>query len=81
MVALEFLDGFVEVDYAVEEGEYVGGEVGYVLHGPVVGVEDGEEVVHPGGVDEGPGHQGEEVDLSLSSVRLLRIAKNATHVE
>jgi len=51
VIALEFLHCFVEVDDAVEEGEYVGGEVGYVLHGPVVSVEDGEEVVHPGGVD------------------------------
>ena len=39
--ALELLDGFVEVDDAVEEGEDFGGECGYVAHRPVVGVEEG----------------------------------------
>lgn len=50
--ALKLLDGFVKVDDAVEEGEDLGGEGGHVSHGPVVGVEDGEEVVHPAGVNE-----------------------------
>lgn len=61
--ALEFLDGLVEVDDGVEEGEDLGVEGGDVAHRPVVGVEGGEDVVHPGGVDEGPGHKGEEGDV------------------
>ena len=56
MVALQLLHGFVEVDDAVEEGEDVGAEGGHVLHRPVVCIEHGEQVVHPGGVEEGPGH-------------------------
>lgn len=61
--ALELHGGLAEVDDAVEEGEDVAAEVGDVLHGPVMGVEDGEGVVHPAGMDEGPGHDGEEGDL------------------
>lgn len=54
---LELPNGLVEVDYAVEEGEDVGAEVGDVLHGVVVGIEDGQEEVHPARVDQGPGHE------------------------
>lgn len=61
--ALELLDRFVEVDDAVEEGEDLGGEGGDVAHRVVVSVDDGEGVVHPAGVDEGPGHEREEGDL------------------
>lgn len=61
--AFELLDSFVEVDDAVEKREDFGGEGGYVAHGVVVGVYEGEDVVHPAGVDEGPGHEGEEGDL------------------
>ena len=50
----------MEIDDAVEQRKDVGTEVRHVLHGVVVGVEDGEEVVHPGRVDEGPGHDREE---------------------
>ena len=39
--ALELLDCFVEVDDAVEEGEYFGAEGGHVAHCPVVGVDEG----------------------------------------
>lgn len=71
MVPFELEAGFLEVDDGVEEGEDVGAEVGDVLHGVVMGVEDGEEVVHPGGVDEGPSHDWEEGDLDGVSDCLL----------
>ena len=60
MGALQFLDGFVEVDDAVEKREDFGGEGGYVAHRPVVGVDQGEKKMHPAGVDEGPCHEREE---------------------
>ena len=60
MSALELLNGFVKVDDAVEERENLGRECGHVSHGPVVGVEDGEDVVHPAGVDQRPGHEWEK---------------------
>lgn len=56
VVTLQFLHCFMEVDDGVEKGEYVGAKGGYVLHCPVVGVKDGEEVVHPCCVDQGPRH-------------------------
>ena len=50
--ALKLLNGFVEVNDAIEEREDLCRECGHVSHGPVVGVEDGEEIVHPAGVNE-----------------------------
>ena len=71
--ALELLNGFVKVDDAVEEGEYFRGECGYVAHCPVVGVEDGEDVVHPAGVDERPGHEWEEGYVEGSRAKSIYI--------
>ena len=62
--ALQFERGLVKVNDAVEERKDVGGKVCHVAHGVVVGVEDGEEVVHPGGVDQGPGHEWEKGDAA-----------------
>jgi hypothetical protein len=42
MIPLEFLDCFVEIDDAVQEGEYVCAESDDILHGPVVGIEYGQ---------------------------------------
>lgn len=67
--ALQFLDSFVKVNDAVEEREDFGGEGGYVAHGPVVGVDEGEEQVHPAGMDEGPCHEGEKGYLAYHSMK------------
>jgi hypothetical protein len=67
VVTLELLDGLVEVNDAVEQGEDFGGEGCHVAHGEVVKVEDGEEVVHPCCVDESPGHKREKRYLSTLS--------------
>ena len=45
MGALEFLNGFVEVDYRIEKGEYVCAKSGYVVHGVIMSVEYGEEIL------------------------------------
>lgn len=70
MSSLELLDRFVEVDDAVQEGKYLGGEGGYIAHCPVVGVEEGEKDVHPARVDEGPGYEGKEGDLFSLSLEM-----------
>ncbi len=69
MGALQFLDGFMEVDDDVEEREDFGRKVGYVAHGPIMGVGEGKKEVHPAGVDEGPGHEREKGDLGYSSTK------------
>ena len=64
MGSLEFLYSFVEVDDGVEQRERFGCESGHVTHGPIMGIEDGENIVHPTGVYEGPSHEWEERNLS-----------------
>ena len=68
MSSLKLLDRFVEVYDAVEQGEDFSGEGGYVAHGPVLGVEEGKDEMHPASVDEGPGHEGKEGDLERGSI-------------
>ena len=70
---LELAGGLVEVDDTVKEGEDVAAEVRHVLHGPVVGVEDGQRVVHPAGVDERPCHDGQEGDLEVNLAQLIDV--------
>ena len=63
MRSLELLHGFVKVYDAIKKGEDFGGESCHVAHCPIVGVDDGEDIMHPAGVDKGPGHEGEEGNL------------------
>lgn len=55
----------MKIDDTVQKREDVGAEMGDILHRPVVGIEDGEEVVHPASMDERPGHHRQEFDLGI----------------
>ena len=70
MISLKFLNSFVKINNAVQEREDIGAEGCDVLHGPIVGVEYGEEIVHPTGMDKRPRHYREEIYLCNSQNRL-----------
>lgn len=73
MCALQLESRLVEVDDAVEQREHTSAEVRHVLHRPVVGVEDGQQGEHPPGVDEGPSHDGQEVDVEARRAQLVHV--------
>ena len=50
----------MKVDDTVEQREDLGRESSHISHGPMMGICDGEEVVHPASVDETPGHERQE---------------------
>lgn len=53
----------MKIDDGVEEREDIGGEGCDVLHRPVMGVKYGEEIVHPGRMNQRPCHYGKEIYL------------------
>lgn len=63
MGSLELLDGFVEVNDAVQKREDLSAECGNIAHGPVMSVEHGEQCVHPSRVDQSPCHERQKRDL------------------
>ena len=54
---MPLLNGFVEVNNAVQKGEYLRAERCHVPHRPVMGVDDGQQAVHPARVYERRRHE------------------------
>lgn len=63
----------MEVDDRVQQREYLSRKRRHVLHRPVMGIEDGEQPMHPGRVDAGPSHEREVVDLRHINTQALAI--------
>ena len=72
MSTLQLLYSFVKIYDAIQERENLGGEGGYVSHGPIMSVKDGEKVVHPCCMDEGPRHKRKEWYLRRLGSAFLR---------
>lgn len=57
------LEGLVEVDNAVEKGEYFCCKRRHIVHGPVMRVDYGQYIVQPSRMDQGPRHEWQVGDL------------------
>lgn len=61
--AVKLLNGFMKVNNAVEEGEDLGREGGDIADRPIVGIDHGQNIVHPSSMDKRPRQKGQEWDL------------------
>lgn len=63
----------MKVDDAIQQREDLSAKSGDIAHGVVVGVQDREEVVLPGSVDEGPGHEGQKWDMEVFGAEIVDV--------
>ena len=66
MNSLEFLDGLMKIYDTIQEGEDFRRESRHIAHGPVMGIDDCQNIMHPSGMNEGPCHERKEGNLLKS---------------
>lgn len=73
MDALQFLNGLVEVNDAIQQAEDLAAKLRHIQHCPVVCIEQCQKDVHPARMDEGPCHELKEVNLECLGADLVNV--------
>jgi hypothetical protein len=76
MGSLKLLDGFVEIDDAVEKRKYLRCKRRHITHGPVVGIDYRQDIVHPRRMNQRPCHEWQEWNLDRKRASVISKAKH-----